>query len=1356
MMDGQVAPCSSSETSCQEDGGKEQERGGQGSSQQAARQSGPLEEPGGKDDDKQDKSNGEETNSQEEDKEEEKEDGEDGEINPEKFTLEEAQLLFDTQCSGPKQDDVWSAAQIAKKEVDSIRTRKQRTLTSNKYKGLSAMIADASSEGLTIADPQETIRLMPFFEFCSSQFVMAIMSVMKYIEASTGQSLISDGKQIQSLYMVFHGHVQLWIEDTQVGSLRRGSYFGETHLTGLDTHTCCTMIVKENAYMLELMRPDFLKVLDKYPEEKRLFQSLYDGHRLYDICSGGSLVNRCRIFQGLGETTMRQIDRLLLRRLYFPGEQMLEEDSLGTHLCILVRGRVNIIMHKELVHGDAVGINNECLCGYRMRQKINYCSRCGAGHAGSEAITPDEAVGLEADGTIGKQVTLNNVVEHLQFQCQVIQVDGTPTHNTASDASVGDFGIRRSESYIGDPMIHCSACSRMLAESANYCRDCGEVREDLDMQARAERHAFDRSPQAFIVEHARKHMSNLDWITEFGNKKARHKETSSRPTCYGELGLLGIQDQRSATVVAYSICQVRILYRDPFIKALEGNRECLDSNEVELLLKRGNFECKVPNIHRNLLKEKSIFQTAGCIESFLNMLCATLQDKVYMKGQTVIHENNADDRCMYMLNRGHVKVTKQGKEVAMLEDGAIFGEITVLGLSAKRTSTVIAVDLCWMQVLTQKSVVRVLKRYPDESRKVLTVAFQHGGGPGSQVKSEELDDVTGLDPSKKDEEGWKSVSRSAGFEVLKGSAHFGQISEQFLQELSKVAVDRIYMPGDMIIQEGQRGDGMFVMISGTAAVYVSDPDEVGKRGGHGPAEKGLGNAIGDEAAAYAGMFDDSIHHHQGQEPEKKKKEKPKATDLKGRMAKRDTVFEHYDREDDDRPFRSRVGALTAGSISGELAMLGVSQIRSATIEADTICSMWEIPQEQGLRVLKDFPDAQKHFRGVISEHLERTVPARILPLPLFRGFDRKFRTLLGLYCERRVYFPGEVAVKEGHPGDKLFVVNLGMAAMEKKGVTVKTYVSGSCFGSTVMLGVHKVYFGSFVALRTCHVLVITRTSYLQCLEQYPSLREAKRLKASEQQLEEESRVALQRNLSRKLIQRKYAQEEEVLSKDQRLKRVFLFWRKYASKAASKRQLDEQEVQFHEEHIARWVTKRSQAMERMKQKRQNELKPFPSKCLQEEDMKTRQGSESPRARSPKSSFAKLAGLVPAAEQGPAVHKQKLEGILQRWPTPQRSPHYNLRVWGVLSEAVEETPMSDALLNLLEGARPSTTSKLPQPRRLESLRGGALLTARPATSGATGTPSTPRSPFAASTEGAWSSARQKTTPRPRTLPPFSARA
>merc|ERR1711937_1037797 len=102
-----------------------------------------------------------------------------------------------------------------------------------------------------------------------------------------------------------------------------------------------------------------------------------------------------------------------------------------------------------------------------------------------------------------------------------------------------------------------------------------------------------------------------------------------------------------------------------------------------------------------------------------------------------------------------------------------------------------------------------------------------------------------------------------------------------------------------------------------------------------------------------------------------------------------------------------------------------------------------------------FPDAHREFTNIVLKRLERTAPTRILHLPMFDNFDRKFRMLVGLYCEKRAYFPNQVIVREHHHADGMYIINMGEAALEKNEVLVKTFLSGMHFCSTVMLGISK-------------------------------------------------------------------------------------------------------------------------------------------------------------------------------------------------------------------------------------------------------------------------------------------------------------
>eukprot|EP00438_Fugacium_kawagutii_P000643 Skav215313 [mRNA] locus=scaffold2444:89308:98971:+ [translate_table: standard] len=77
-------------------------------------------------------------------------------------------------------------------------------------------------------------------------------------------------------------------------------------------------------------------------------------------------------------------------------------------------------------------------------------------------------------------------------------------------------------------------------------------------------------------------------------------------------------------------------------------------------------------------------------------------------------------------------------------------------------------------------------------------------------------------------------------------------------------------------------------------------------------------------------------------PPKVSDKKDKAADKKGEAKKIKQMI--------------RVGHLAAGAIAGELAMLGISQTRSASIQAATLCVFWEVTQERAMMILDRFPE----------------------------------------------------------------------------------------------------------------------------------------------------------------------------------------------------------------------------------------------------------------------------------------------------------------------------------------------------------------------------------------------------------------
>lgn len=622
---------------------------------------------------------------------------------------------------------------------------------------------------------------------------------------------------------------------------------------------------------------------------------------------------------------------------------------------------------------------------------------------------------------------------------------------------------------------------------------------------------------------------------------------------------------------------------------------------------------------------------------------------MFLTGQRIIEERLPDDRCMYLLSSGSVTVHKGGVEVASLSAGAVVGEITVLGLASRRSSTVIAAETCCTQVLHQSIVVRGLELFPEERQKVLMMALKKTGLADQDAEPVEPSDLT-----RQISGSWGSAGTNRAFlKVLKKSPLFSSISPHFVDELSNAAADRIYMPGDLIIEQGGNGDSMFIMVFGQAAVFITDPDSI-------PV---------------------TAPEHGEQ------------TSLSRCESRRSRI---------DRNSMSRVGTLHAGSITGELAMLGVSQVRSATIVAETICSMWEVTQERALTILECFPDAQKHFSLLIVKHLERTVPARFTALPMLRGFDRKLRTLLGLYCERKVLFPGHIVCREGHAGSCMFVINLGRATLEKKGITIRTYVSGSHFGSTVMLGVHKSYLGTLGVVQTCHVLCISRASYIQALDHYPSAQAAKDLKRTEKMNTEQLKDTIQRISARKLVWKRYQglinpaamdAGDKVLTEAEMISRVFQGWRKSAAAIKHLRYVRYREKHQYRLMMDKWVMKKREAMARVEQKQHIEqdrlvaVSPFRARVDKPPWEPTRLASK-----------RSLPPVTPEVPPPPPANSATPDSamlleLLKEWPTPRPSPHYSLKIWGVLADNFESPGVSPSPLLPLLTAPPNSAETDP---------------------------------------------------------------
>lgn len=612
------------------------------------------------------------------------------------------------------------------------------------------------------------------------------------------------------------------------------------------------------------------------------------------------------------------------------------------------------------------------------------------------------------------------------------------------------------------------------------------------------------------------------------------------PPCIGETGLFGLRSPKGTRVHARSVCLVRIVYRTVLVPQVQETDDVLASERlVKPMSRRSSMATPPPST-------MPLFQDARCSRSFLNFIDDNLEGRIFLLGQIIADGSPsvtpALDRCMFHLVDGLAVVTEGEKEIATLQPGATFGEDVLFGVDLDSSMTVTAIETCHVEVLHQSVLVSAAKQHPADRAKVLELAI-------SRAKAAQMKEETTRTEGNADEKAdLESGSGEHSLEFLT-APFFEGMSSECCQKIISVTKAEHFLPGELITEQGKRGDTMYIMVSGNAGAFVKSDQDVQVQ--HGPVLlsspfKQVGNV--------------------------------------------------------DRMLMNKVKDMKPGSVFGELALLGVMPKRAATIQAEAFCTLWVVHQADMMSIIKEFQDAQKKINSIVSGNLESTVPGRLQALPLLKDFDQSFRILLSLYSYRRVYFPGERICQGGRPGDSMFVMNVGEADLEKGGAKFMRLGPGSQFGSTLMLGIHKLHVCSVEACTVCHVLVLTRESFLMALERYPAQAAVQALKKSEAKAAEEFQTKMRRALMKDHV---FASCGEALrdklgcrgNKPQKnctvakpgtpnpadsLPDVLAAWRNYAHKAANRRRKEQKQAG----QWSWWVSGRQVAVQqRMEMERQ---------------------------------------------------------------------------------------------------------------------------------------------------------------------------
>lgn len=261
---------------------------------------------------------------------------------------------------------------------------------------------------------------------------------------------------------------------------------------------------------------------------------------------------------------------------------------------------------------------------------------------------------------------------------------------------------------------------------------------------------------------------------------------------FGEVAGLGISTTRTATITCDTICDIRVLGKDAFFKALAKfpeDEQHIQSVAQALIHNRG----LVSDVLREVFADLS--------EVFTKNLADLMYEQLYFVGQNIITQDE-DRRYMFALVSGEVEVLTGGVVVAVLKAPAVFGEGSLLMPDTKSSSTVRSSTVCDCLVLSASAslTARLTKKFPQDMRKLKVILNRRM----SALKETE-------------EQKGRALELNADEPQKVGSFLIG-CDPTFLKALSQRVDRKAFHDGDCILEEGRSSNHVYVIARGNCIV----------------------------------------------------------------------------------------------------------------------------------------------------------------------------------------------------------------------------------------------------------------------------------------------------------------------------------------------------------------------------------------------------------------------------------------------------------------------------------------------------------------------------------------------------------
>lgn len=514
-----------------------------------------------------------------------------------------------------------------------------------------------------------------------------------------------------------------------------------------------------------------------------------------------------------------------------------------------------------------------------------------------------------------------------------------------------------------------------------------------------------------------------------------------------------------------------------------------------------------------------------CGRGFVDRIFCALERKSYMPGQTIVCMGAQDASQMFILESGHVAIEKNRHRTSERSTGTTFGELVMLGVNRRRTTTIRALSFCITLEIPRKTLLAALDEFPEERPRFEQLAMRHmnlddtdqvlwpfmRGMPHRMLLLLNVHAGRRMCPADDPSLATPAVKQSAVL-VLQGQLALKDPAGRTVQRFN---VGESYNEGVLVGITNSSSEHLVPTIASEVQIVSKDIfDKVLRQN---PTEE-------EEVCS-------KIHEVVAQKVELRLGVKPGGTDMLRKAPLLHSTSEEFlqavrqrlrnhaympgrtiteeGREGDAmilllqgeagasrpgvrEPLSERLGP---GAVVGEANLVGISRCYRCTVKATTICLTQAFRHVDLVEVLTRFPDDRRLLDvPVLEAERQRfdTLNLRVRQSMTFLSCAAPFLEIMCRYVDDAFFPPGELIIDQDDPfvigQSPVYLILAGQAIAENdRGLTLCIVNPGEILGEAAIVGFSEKRTASVRAHRdsVVHCARIDSHSLMEALEKYP-------------------------------------------------------------------------------------------------------------------------------------------------------------------------------------------------------------------------------------------------------------------------------